>query len=300
MSKVIDLTGQQFGKLLVIERDFSKPKGVAYWKCQCECGNIISVSGSHLRTGHTKSCGCLVSKNLTGKIFGRLKVIAKDNNNSNKNNGTYWICECECGNTCSIQGRRLLSGQTKSCGCLRKEKAIEIHTVDLIGQKFCKLTVINKDTQKSGLGSGAYWICECECGGIKSVKGSDLLRGNVKSCGCLQSSGEFLLKQVLRNLSIEFEEQKKFPELVGKEKQLSFDFYLPLYNVLIECQGEQHCKEIPYYGGEKRYEKQKKYDKLKKEYCKKNHINLIEIFYFDYKKINEDYVKKMLEGYYAK
>lgn len=59
-----DLTGQIFGKLTVLERDSSKPMGkacFAYWKCQCACGNIVSVRGDHLRNGTTKSCGCINS-----------------------------------------------------------------------------------------------------------------------------------------------------------------------------------------------------------------------------------------------
>ena len=59
-----DLTDKHFGRLVVIERDKTKPMGkncFAYWKCQCICGNIVSVRGDHLRNGQTQSCGCLNS-----------------------------------------------------------------------------------------------------------------------------------------------------------------------------------------------------------------------------------------------
>ena len=59
--KIIDENNNKYGKLTVIELDEIKDH-VAYWKCQCECGNIISVAGTHLRSGHTKSCGCLKSQ----------------------------------------------------------------------------------------------------------------------------------------------------------------------------------------------------------------------------------------------
>ena len=53
-----DLTGQKFGMLTVI--DFShKEKNHYYWKCECECGNICIKNGSNLKSGSTKSCGCL-------------------------------------------------------------------------------------------------------------------------------------------------------------------------------------------------------------------------------------------------
>ena len=55
-----NLRGKIYGKLLVLKRDSTKNK--IFWICQCECGNIVSVHGSSLKTGHTKSCGCLKSK----------------------------------------------------------------------------------------------------------------------------------------------------------------------------------------------------------------------------------------------
>ena len=58
MGKLIDLTGQKFNKLTVLQRDFNnKDKKRAYWICRCDCGNIISTRGESLRTGHTTSCG---------------------------------------------------------------------------------------------------------------------------------------------------------------------------------------------------------------------------------------------------
>ena len=48
--------------LTVLERDWNKNNnGSAYWKCKCDCGNIITVKGAKLRLGQT-SCGCLKSK----------------------------------------------------------------------------------------------------------------------------------------------------------------------------------------------------------------------------------------------
>ena len=66
MSKRIDLIGQQFGTLYVVEYDHTDSRGQAYWKCKCECGNTVSVSGTYLRTGNTKSCGC---QNSLGRII---------------------------------------------------------------------------------------------------------------------------------------------------------------------------------------------------------------------------------------
>ena len=52
-----DLTGQRFGKLLVLQR--IDKRGQHYiWKCQCDCGGLTEVSSTNLKTGHTTSCGC--------------------------------------------------------------------------------------------------------------------------------------------------------------------------------------------------------------------------------------------------
>lgn len=63
MGKIIDRTGQRFGRLLVTEMagDYISPKGKREirWQCRCDCGNILEVRGSSLSTGNTKSCGCL-------------------------------------------------------------------------------------------------------------------------------------------------------------------------------------------------------------------------------------------------
>ena len=59
MGKFIDLTGQKFERLKVVECSGRDKKGRAIWKCQCKCGKTINVSSDNLRRKHTKSCGCL-------------------------------------------------------------------------------------------------------------------------------------------------------------------------------------------------------------------------------------------------
>jgi hypothetical protein len=58
MGRFINLTGQKFGKLTVIERTKNQGKHTV-WVCKCECGNIVKVRSTNLITGNTKSCGCL-------------------------------------------------------------------------------------------------------------------------------------------------------------------------------------------------------------------------------------------------
>ena len=56
--RIVNLVGQRFGRLLVLEEDMTNNKKKAKWICKCDCGNITSVYGYNLKNGNTKSCGC--------------------------------------------------------------------------------------------------------------------------------------------------------------------------------------------------------------------------------------------------
>ena len=131
MSKFKDLTGQRFGKLMVVSRadDYIKPNGnkIIQWRCVCDCGNEVVVRGEYLRSGHTKSCGCLTSENLVGMKFGRLTVMDRESPKSKKAKG-LWVCKCECGNVIKVNTSDLKSGNTTSCGCKRKETLRQLRT----------------------------------------------------------------------------------------------------------------------------------------------------------------------------
>ena len=87
MVRLIDLTGQKFGRLTVIERsNIKKDRTAAVWKCQCDCGNETIVSGIRLRSSNTKSCGCLFSENIA--IYGKMQ---NDNPSARKNNKSTGI-----------------------------------------------------------------------------------------------------------------------------------------------------------------------------------------------------------------
>lgn len=64
MAKALNLIGQKFGRLTVIDRLENTKNGQTRWLCKCECGNEISVQGNNLKNQHVKSCGCL-NKELT-------------------------------------------------------------------------------------------------------------------------------------------------------------------------------------------------------------------------------------------
>lgn len=58
--KLVDRTGQKFGKLLVINQAGRNELKKVLWKCRCDCGNEISIVAGSLVTGNTTSCGCVI------------------------------------------------------------------------------------------------------------------------------------------------------------------------------------------------------------------------------------------------
>ena len=142
MAKYTDLTGQHFGRWTVINITDKRTKNrTIIWHCKCECGNEKDVDGYTLKSGQSKSCGCLqkeiASQNggknkidLTGQRFGKLialyPIYSKDNNKH-----TIWHCKCDCGNECNIDMGNLRSGKSQSCGCTQskqEEKIIKLLT----------------------------------------------------------------------------------------------------------------------------------------------------------------------------
>lgn len=124
MAGIKDLTGTKFNKLTAISQNGRSLKYEVLWKCKCDCGNEITVSASNLKTGNTKSCGCITHRiDLIGQKFNKLTVVSLyvDSNNKYKTTSAIWVCRCECGNLVNVVGYNLRDSVTKSCGCLNKE-----------------------------------------------------------------------------------------------------------------------------------------------------------------------------------
>ena len=117
----IDLTGQRFGKLTVIERAESIGR-CTMWLCKCDCGNTKPVRSTYLKSGKTKSCGCLKNSfiDLTGQRFGRLTAVEPVE--KTKDRQRKWLCKCDCGNEKVVIAASLKNGLTQSCGCIQKER----------------------------------------------------------------------------------------------------------------------------------------------------------------------------------
>ena len=80
MPKLIDLTGQRFGRLVVISRVANRGN-MSVWRCQCDCGNITDVYGNNLRRGYTKSCGCYRHECEIQRVENQLKTHGESHGN---------------------------------------------------------------------------------------------------------------------------------------------------------------------------------------------------------------------------
>lgn len=100
---------------------------------------------------------------------------------------------------------------------------------------------------------------------------------------CNIVKGEYKISEFLIKNNIKFEIHKTYSDLFGiKGGKLSYDFYLPNYNLLIEFQGEQHKHPVEYFGGKEQFEIQQEHDRRKRNYARNNNIELLEIWYYDF------------------
>ncbi|MGL4802022.1 MAG: zinc-ribbon domain-containing protein [Cetobacterium sp.] len=106
---------------------------------------------------------------------------------------------------------------------------------------------------------------------------------------CNESKGESAVRRSLIKRNIEFVPQKKFEDLLSyKNYHLSYDFYLPKHNLLIEYQGEQHRRFVKWmHGTYENYRTRLIYDEIKRDYANKNNIRLLEIWYEDFDNIEK-------------
>lgn len=136
---------------------------------------------------------------------------------------------------------------------------------------------------------------------IKSVYGCNECSW-IASAAWSKSIGERSVKEYLDGCCIEYKLEHSFSDCVGA-RLLRFDFYLPLYNILIEYDGKQHYESIDFFGGDEGLKSSQLRDSIKNKYCIDNNIPLIRIRY-DVPDIREYLIQELsryipdLEGSY--
>ena len=210
-----DLTGQRFGKLVVIEWTRQTQGRYRLWRCRCDCGGEILVNTKRLKGGTVRDCGCTPRKtaqcgkgaeDLQGRTFGYLTVLRRA---ENKGGRTCWLCRCDCGKEKAVLARDLKAGKVKSCGCHAHDH--KHNRVDLTGQRFGRLTA-REPTQRRDRKGAVYWRCLCDCGNETEVTEDALVNGNNLSCGCLRRENQQKIANQLHRIDgtcVEILEKRK-------------------------------------------------------------------------------------------
>lgn len=209
------------------------------------------------------------------------------------NREVQYLCLCECGNQFKAKGHAIRNGNTKSCGCLKKEllaqRNIEQGYQIKVGDTFGKLTVIKDLGMRKQNSRNKNWrwsLCQCDCDSKPvEVPNALLLNGHKISCGCIHSFGEDVIKSILQENNIQFIQEYKFFDLISdKNKFYRFDFAVfknDKLEYLIEFDGKQH-----YTGPEGNWKNTRSLkeiqqaDKIKNDYCKQHNYILKRIPYF--------------------
>lgn len=209
-------SGMTIGRWTV-ENDTRYVKNRKQWLCRCQCGTEKYVDENNLLFGKSKSCGCAAvergksrAKNLNGQKFGRLTVLERA---ANKGRLVCWKCKCSCGNETIVSAKQLLSGKTRSCGCLRKEKTIENHGIrDLRHYQTGYIRVLYQ-TDRRNKKRSVVWHCICtRCGKEVDLSEDELTQGNYVSCSCYRKELNAHIGETLHfvdNTCVEWLENRK-------------------------------------------------------------------------------------------
>lgn len=239
---------------------------------------------SHARAGRAKKKNTDWYKKQVKELVGdEYTVLGKYEESSKKVKMRHNECGYEWGVTPNnfLRGRRC-----PECNRKKKRERLKIY------HEKCKLTpdevkerirnIPDKSVRVIGEYNGSHNGIKTECKKCKGIwypRFTDLIGGLTHCPFCNnESNGEQLVRKYLKDCHIKFKRQKTFNDLIDKQ-HLSYDFYLPDYNVLIEYQGGQHYYPVEWLGGNKRFKKQLRHDAMKYQYAKNNGYLLIYVPY---------------------
>ena len=238
-------------------------------KCVCNvCNKELFGNYRNLSYKNFKCKYCSLYEKLNDLLINNIEIL--------KIEGSDIYIECENGHKYKQDRRNLLAGK----GC--KECYLERIKLSIDDIKE-RIKNIHGDSYKYNFSNfeNIHTKIEIKCnkGHVFKQKISNHLQG--KACPiCRESMGERIISKYLDDNNIKYIKQYKFDSCYFINK-LKFDFYLPELNTCLEYDGIQHYKPIDFFGGKKEFDKVKKRDKIKNEWCEKNKIRLIRISYKD-------------------
>ncbi len=139
--------------------------------------------------------GALVQINK-GDKFGRWTVLQRTVGSGGKGQKVYYDCICDCGTIKSVCGASLRKGVSRSCGCYSKEQNSKNKKINLQGQRFGRLVVLQELNER--INNKVVWLCQCDCGQQTSVMSTQLISGKTQSCGCLhkEKMSKYFIKDI--------------------------------------------------------------------------------------------------------
>lgn len=280
-----NLTNKKQGHITFLKISHKKDNR-NYWWTICDCGTIEQTRADskkeHCITCARKQAGLTNRDNqaedLTNKRFGKLTALYSLK--ERKNGHIIWHCKCDCGKERDVVAGSLKSGNTKSCGCLRKEtNYFTQYKINLVNQRFGYLTVLEETEERQY--EKIVWKCQCDCGNIVFLNTSRLKNGNDTSCGCKkQSLGMLTIKKLLEDNNIQF--KKEYTEESLNKKR--FDFAIIKNNKvirLIEFDGEQHYRTSGGWNNKENLLKTQQRDEEKNQWAAAHNIPLVRIPYWE-------------------
>lgn len=247
----------------------------------CICKRERSNRNPRGDTAGTRKFSALNLTEIVGKKQGKL-MIKELNWNGTVKSSTY-TCDCECGTKdIKLDAVGIISGKTHECGrCLTAPNA-KYSDKKYIGQVFWGNLKVKEILVENSI---TYWICDClRCGSKNNkITAHGITYGNNKSCGCLNSYGEQVIRSCLEENSIKFKSQVSFEGLTGLGGgKLKFDFIIYKGSkpyLALEYDGEQHFNPVDFSNGLcdnefvlEQFRKIQMHDNMKNKYCSDNGI----------------------------
>jgi len=275
------------------------------WKClKEECEEIFETiwNSIHNDTGCPYCAGQKIS--LSNCLATKNPALAKEWHPTK--NGDLTPFDVTCGNSnieiwwqCLKNPKHIwktfISNRSNGNGCpyCIGRFPSEDYNLLIINPELCKEWNYNKNDKtptdySPNANRSVWWKClECEHEWEALISSRNNLNSGCPECN--KSKGEKECKRVFDLRNTYYIQQKTFDGLLGLgDGLLSYDFYLPKYNLLIEYQGIQHEKYIPgFHKSIEDFEKQVEHDRRKKEYTERNEYNFLEIWYKEFDNIEK-------------